>query len=265
MRRAASLLAVIIAGLVSPSLSGLPSAVRASRTPAALTGTVVYVYDGDTIKVRLESGEEKHIRLIGVDSAEPDDVRESVRFSAFLAQRFVHWKLNHRAVRLTLDAHPTDAYGRLLAYAWTDEPMMFNETLLREGYARAYLKYPFDEALMKGFREAEADARLAEKGLWRKAPLPVIGPEEAREHLGKVVTVCYRCGRVSNRGRFRIMPSAAGGFEAVISRDVLEAFPGSLDFQNRVIEVSGFIEEFEGRPQIMIGVPLQVRAADSGP
>jgi len=260
MRRAASLLVVVLAGLLCPVSSSELPAPKAAKPSGALSGTAVYVYDGDTIKVRLASGEDIHVRLIGVDSPELDDAAEGVRFSAFLAQRYVRWKLFGRSVRLTRDAQPTDAYGRLLAYVWTDEPLMFNEILLREGYARAYLKYPFDEARMRLFRADEAGARLAGKGMWRTQPLPVVGPEAAWRRLGEVAAVRYLCRRTFNRGRFRILPSTAGGFEAVIPRDVLEALPDSLDFQNRVIEVSGFLEGHEGRPQIMVGVPLQIRA-----
>jgi micrococcal nuclease len=228
------------------------------------TGVVAYVYDGDTIKVRLDSGEGKSVRLIGVDSPELDDARETVRMSAFLAQRFVHAGLFGRTIQLTHDGQATDAYGRLLAYVWTGDTL-FNETLLREGYARAYLKYAFDAARMQAFREAEAAARLGQKGLWRKDPPPVVGASEARRRMGQVVTVRFPCTKAFNRGRFHVLaPAESGEFEAVIARDVLSSFPGSLDFIGRTLEVTGFIEEFAGRPQIMIGVPLQVRAADSG-
>jgi micrococcal nuclease len=249
-----ALACLLLPGTVQPVASPL-----SPPEPESLTGTVGYVYDGDTIRVRLDSGEEKSIRLIGVDSPELDDVHESVRFSAFLAQRFVYSRLYHRTVQLTRDRETTDAYGRLLAFVWTDGTM-FNDTLVREGYARAYLKYPFDASLMQAFREAEAEARLAEKGLWRKSPVPVIGAAEARKRLGQVVTVRYRCARAFNRGRFHVLASAEdGGFEAVVARDVLSSFPGALDFAGRTLEITGFVEKFAGRPQIMIGVPLQVR------
>jgi micrococcal nuclease len=260
MKRARVLAALALACLLLPGSVRPAAFPLSSSEPESLTGTVSYVYDGDTIKVRLDSGEEKSVRLIGVDSPELDDVHESVRLSAFLAQRFVHSRLYLRTVRLTRDRETTDAFGRLLAYVWTDGTM-FNGTLLREGYAKAYLKYPFDASLMRAFREAEAEARLAGKGLWRKSPVPVIGAAEARERIGQVVTVRYRCARAFNRGRFHVLsPAEDDGFEAVVAREVLSSFPGSLDFAGRMLEVTGFVEEFAGRPQIMIGVPLQVRA-----
>jgi micrococcal nuclease len=241
-----------------------PAAARESPQPAdVLTGIVTYIYDGDTIKVRLDGGEEKKVRLIGVDAPEYDDPREDLRLSAFLARRFAAWKLNQKPVRLVRDKEKEDVYGRLLAYVWTDDRTMFNEVLVREGYASAYLKFPFDEAIKKRLREAEAEARQAEKGLWRVKPWPVVGPTEARGRMGQVVTVRFRCVRSFKRGRFRVLVPDEGEFEAVIPTDVFVALPGSIDFERQVLEVAGLIEEYKARPQIMIGLPVQVKIVDS--
>jgi micrococcal nuclease len=223
---------------------------------------VTYVYDGDTVKVHLDSGEERRVRLIGVDAPEYNAPQESARLSAFLARRFTYSKLYQRPVRLTLDQQETDVYGRLLAYVWTDDRTLFNEVLVGEGYAYAYLKYPFDEAFRKRFQDAEAKARDEEKGLWRKEPYPIVGAAEAGRSLGRVVTVRFRCVRAFDRSRYRILAAAEGGFEAVVPLDVLTTFPGSLEFENRALDVTGLVEEFRGRPQIMIGLPTQVRVAD---
>jgi micrococcal nuclease len=238
---------------------------RQTPQPAgSLAGTVTYVYDGDTVKIRLDSGEETKVRLIGVDAPEYDAPQESARLSAFLARRFAYSRLYQKPVRLTLDEQKTDVYGRLLAYIWTDDRTMFNEILIREGYASAYLKFPFDEAIEKRLREAEAEARRAERGLWRVKPWPVVGPADARGRLGQVVTVRFHCVRCFKRGQFRVLAPDEGEFEAVIPTDVMVALPGSLDFERRVLEVTGLIEEFKARPQIMIGLPLQVKIVGSG-
>jgi micrococcal nuclease len=237
---------------------------RAPRPSDSLAGIVTYVYDGDTIKVRLDSGEEKKVRLIGVDSPEYNDPQEKVRLSAFLAHRFVYSRLYQKPVRLTWGQQDLDVYGRLLAYVWTDERTMFNETLVREGYARAYLKYPFDEVWERRFREVESEARQAERGLWRRKPYDIIGAAEAGGHVGGVVTVRFRCVRIFDRSRFHVLVPAEGKFEAVVPLDVLASFPGSLDFENREMEVTGLVEEYEGRPQIMIGIPIQIRIGGSG-
>jgi micrococcal nuclease len=231
----------------------------APQVPAALTGTVTFVYDGDTIRVRLDSGGEKKVRLIGVDAPEFDDPQESVRLSAFLARRFAFSKLNQKPVRLTADREKEDAYGRLLAYVWTDGAAMFNEVLVREGFATAYLKFPFDEAVKTRLREAEAEARRAGRGLWAAGPRPVVGAGEARGRVGQVVTVRFRCVRTFERARFRVLVPSEGEFEAVVPVDVLASFPGSLDFEKKIMEVTGLVEEYKGRPQVVIGLPVQVK------
>ncbi len=246
------------------ALAAAASPLPAPQDPAALSGTVTYVYDGDTIRVRLDAGGEKKVRLIGVDAAEFDDTQESARLSAFLARRFVHAMLDQKPVRLTTDKEKEDVYGRLLAYVWTDGPTLFNEVLVREGFARAYLKFPFDEAVKARLREAEAEARRAERGLWAVKPYPVVGPAEAGSRLGKVVTVRFRCVRTFERSRYRVLVPSEGDFEAVVPVDVLASFPGSLDFEKKDMEVTGLVEEYKGRPQIVIGLPAQVKVLIPG-
>jgi micrococcal nuclease len=256
---------ILVAGAVLwPGFLRPAAGRRAPRPFETLTGTVVFVYDGDTIKVRLDSGGEKRVRLIGVDAPESDDPKEDVRLSAFLARRFASSKLYQKPVRLALDREKEDAYGRLLAFVATDEGTSFNETLVREGFASAYLKYPFDEARKQRLREAEAEAKQAKRGLWRVEPWPVVGPGDARSRLGQVVTVRFHCLRSFKRGRFRVLVPDEGDFETVIPQDVVVTLPGPLDFEKRLVEVTGLIEEFKGRPQIMIGLPAQVRIVDAG-
>ncbi len=233
---------------------------QAAPTSAALTAYVTYIYDGDTIKVRVEAGGEKRVRLIGVDSPELNDPRETNRLWAFLGRRFASTALYQKTVRLTRDREEVDAYGRLLAYVWTGVGTMFNEALVREGYARAYLKYPFDEAVKARLRAAEDEARRAGRGLWRDKPFDVVGPGEARARLGQVVTVRFLCVRLFVRGRFEVLVPSAGDFEAVVPRDVLATFPGPLDYEGRTMDVTGLVEEFKGRPQVVIGLSAQVRA-----
>ena len=260
------LVVAFFAGLpvVPAAASSRPAAAaapRETRPSDEMAGTVVQISDGDTIRVRLDSGGEKKVRLIGVDAPESDDPRESVRLSACLAKRFASSKLYQKRVRLVGGPEKQDVYGRLLAFVWTDDRTMFNETLVRQGYASAYLRFPFDEAVKRRLTDAEAEARREKRGLWRVEPWPIVGPAEARRRMGEVATVRFRCVRTFDRSRFIVLVPDAGDFEAVIPRDVLIALPGSLDFEGRTLEVTGLVEEFKGRPQIMIGIPLQIKIA----
>jgi micrococcal nuclease len=251
---AAALLAaaVLVRPFPSPSIA-------AQET---LRGTVSVVYDGDTLRVRLAGQKDERVRLIGVDSPELDDARERVRLMAFLAKRFTFFRLYDTTVELLPGPEKRDIYGRLLAYIRTESGEMFNETLVREGYAYAYLKFPFDEAWRNRLKDAENAARRSGKGLWQREPYPVVGAADAGRRLGEIVTVRFRCLRSFKRGSYRILEAEGAAFDAVIPFDVIKAFPGSLDFSGRTLEATGLIELYKERPQIQIGVPVQLKRID---
>jgi len=237
-----------------------PAAIGPAKEP--LRGIVVTVHDGDTVRVRLDGGPEETVRLIGVDSQELDDAREAVRLMAFLAKRFAFGRLYRAKVTLLPGPEARDSYGRLLAFVRTADGDLFNVTLVREGYAFAFLKFPFDEALRKELKAAEAEARQAGRGLWRKEPYLVIGAEEADQHVAEVLTVRFRCLRSFKRGGFRLLEAGGTDFDAAIPLDVFRSLPGPLDFEGRTLEATGFVELYKGRPQIMIGLPVQLKRID---
>jgi len=251
---AAALLVALIAVRPAPAAPG--------RAKESLRGTVVTVHDGDTVRVRLDGGPEETVRLIGVDSQELDDAREAVRLMAFLAKRFAFGRLYRAKVTLLPGPETRDSYGRLLAFVRTADGDLFNATLVREGYAFAFLKFPFDEALRKELKAAEAEARQAGRGLWRKEPYPVITAAEAARFVGGIFTVKFRCLRSFKRGGFHLLEADGAAFDAAIPLSVYRSLPGSLDFEGRTIEATGIIELYKGRPQIMIGVPVQLRSAE---
>ncbi len=60
-----------------------------------------------------------------------------------------------------------DRYGRTLAYLWLADGSCFNRELLRQGYARAYTRFPFQ--YRAEYLADEATARHAGRGLWAQA------------------------------------------------------------------------------------------------
>ena len=66
---------------------------------------------------------------------------------------------------LEFDAERKDDYGRLLAYAYLTDGTMFNETLLREGYAQVAI-FPPNTRYLERFEEAQEEAREARRGIW---------------------------------------------------------------------------------------------------
>jgi len=243
-------------GLIVNLAAGLPAS---SRLRSSDTGTVVRVADGDTVTLRFPGRVERRVRLIGVDAPEMDDPREDVAYRAFLSKRFAFHHLYLREVRLTYDFSPQDEHGRILAYLWLSEGELFNELIIREGFAAAFLKYPFRKDYQVGFRAAEALARKEDRGFWRREEPVLIPVSEVRSRLGRLASVRFRCARVSQKRAFVSLESEDGLFEAVISSDRLGSFPGAEAGAGKEFIVTGFLEEFKGRPQVMLAFSRQLR------
>ncbi len=68
-------------------------------------------------------------------------------------------------VYLRFGDEETDKYGRMLAYIFRAPDGMFvNLELVRQGYGRAYIRYPFEH--MELFQAYETRAMESRKGLW---------------------------------------------------------------------------------------------------
>ena len=221
-------------------------------------GRVVVVYDGDTVEVRFPEGNERKVRLIGIDSPEMDDPREDVRFMAFMAKRFAFLKLYRKNVHLAYDWEFEDQYGRLLAYLTTDDGVLFNELILKEGFAFAYRKFPFREDLMERFKAAVKEAQRTGKGLWRKGRPPEVPASRARAYLGELVSVRMTCSGFEERRSFIVLHSHEGGFEALVPKESSAAFPGLKELTGKTIIVSGLVEEFDNAVQILLYLPRQI-------
>jgi micrococcal nuclease len=96
--------------------------------------SVVQTTDGDTVKIAPEVQGEDRVRLIGVDTPETNPERGPKPYGEE-AILFTRESIQDRDVTLEFDAGREDDYGRLLAYVRLPDGTMFNETLLREGWA----------------------------------------------------------------------------------------------------------------------------------
>lgn len=228
---------------------------RGSSFPES--GLVTVVYDGDTIKVRFKNEHERKVRLIGIDTPEIEDSREEVRFRAHMAKRFAFFYLYRKRIKLSYDWEIEDKYGRLLAYIWTENEGLFNKFILSEGFAVVFLNFPF--RYRKEFIEAEREARRLEKGLWKNGPYPSISMREARNHIGKILTVKYTCTRVRTKGKFVFLHSSGEEFSTLIPRENTSLFPGLNSFRGKVLFVTGFLEEYKGKSQIIAFFPKQIK------
>lgn len=134
-------------------------------TPAG-SYRVVKVVDGDTITID-KDGAHQSVRLIGVDTPETVDPRRPVQCFGEEATRAMRSLVAERIVRIETDASQGeyDTYGRLLAYIFTPDGTLVNQYLIYEGFGHEYT-FQLPYARQADFRAAEADARLAQKGLW---------------------------------------------------------------------------------------------------
>ena len=146
----------------------------ALATPPTLTGKVLWVYDGDTIKVE-NIGK---VRLIGIDTPEKE---ASERDRYYLKQGISEHRLRQLAnegllfmiraakgktVTLATDHETEDRHGRLLAYVYLENGDLLNQLLIEKGLAAVYRK--FDFRLKEKFLGAEISARKNKIGLWEK-------------------------------------------------------------------------------------------------
>jgi micrococcal nuclease len=224
-------------------------------------GRVGVVYDGDTIKVRFDDGQEWRVRLIGIDAPEIGDVREDMKFKAEMSKKFTFYHLYRKKIRLSYESELFDSYGRILAYIWTDEKDLFNRFIISEGFASAYANFRF--SYREEFREIEKEARKQEKGYWKHGNYTRIRAEEIKSHIGQIVTLEYRCVSVRLKGKFYYLNSEDGEFSVLIPKENLSLFPLPQFYREKVLSVTGFLEEYKGKPQIMAFFPSQVEMKEN--
>lgn len=132
------------------------------------TVTVDRVVDGDTIEISPAINGKEDVRLIGVDTPETVDPGEPVQPFGPQASRFTKRQLEGKRVTLEFGQERVDQFDRLLAYVRLNNTI-FNETLLRQGYAQLYTVAPNDK-YEDSFRQAQQQARSADRGLWGLPP-----------------------------------------------------------------------------------------------
>jgi micrococcal nuclease len=142
-RRVRSLPVVFIlfmVGAFAISVSGDLATAAYAQQPET-SATVTRVVDGDTIEISPAIGGIEDVRLIGVDTPETVDPSTPVQPYGPQASNFTKAQLEGKRVALEFDEVREDQYGRLLAYIHVGG-QLFNETLLRQGYAQLYIVPP---------------------------------------------------------------------------------------------------------------------------
>lgn len=136
---------------------------------------VTRIVDGDTFEI--ESGEK--VRLIGIDTPEKfesnklnndsqisEKGKKVIKKLGELSSLYSKKELLNFNIKLVPDSTNSDKdrYGRLLRYVFINDTILFNLQIIKDGYAYAYIKYPF--IYMEQFMEAQRVARENKIGLW---------------------------------------------------------------------------------------------------
>ena len=134
-----------------------PLACAPQHLPPPRPGCVVRrVADGDTFYCQ----DGRKVRLIGVDSPE----LQQHPFGEQARQALVQLIPPGTAVELQPDVAPTDRYGRVLAYVWSDSKLV-NEAMVRNGWAVLYTVPP-NVKYADRLEGAQKEARARRTGLW---------------------------------------------------------------------------------------------------
>ncbi len=137
---------------------------------------VVRVVDGDTMDIDLPdltTGKDTtRLRLWGVDTPEIAHGGTHTMHFGPEATAFAKKTLLGRSVHIVLSPEKTRGkYGRLLTYIYDERGgTMFNESLLRQGFAYADSRFP--HLYKRDFAAIEKRARRERVGLWESVELP---------------------------------------------------------------------------------------------
>lgn len=119
------------------------------------------IFDGDTVAAFVD-GQLQKIRLIGIDAPEMEQ-----RPWGGKAKECIEALIRTTATKVSLeyDLERRDKYGRILAYAWTQDGKMLNEELLRQGCAVLFTVPP-NVKYAGRLRFAQKKARDLKAGIW---------------------------------------------------------------------------------------------------
>lgn len=242
----------------------LLSPFEARSEEGVIYSRVTRVVDGDT--VRLEHGET--VRYIGIDTPEVGEP-----FYKEAGERNRALVLNKRVKAVICRSQPRDRYSRLLAWVWVDGTLV-NKALLQEGLASTLVIPPCGLEMRSEFEAAENSARTKRLGIWSlksaqpKALRPasrVYSTDKIGDHPGEYAAVKGKVLSVKKgaSATFLNFGPPKKGFTAVIFARSYAGFKRrSIDtasFTGRVVEITGTVSLYKGRPQMIVTSPDQIR------
>lgn len=160
------LLTPLLAGCAAQDDGGGPLA-SAAQLGDRERARVVWVIDGDTVKVRLDAGGRRTVRVLGIDTPESRKPGTPVECGARQADRaMIRLAPRGREVVLVFDPRDerVDRYGRLLAYLDAGGSDV-GEQLVTDGWAKVYAYRGRRFQRRARYERAAREARRAGRGV----------------------------------------------------------------------------------------------------
>ena len=134
--------------------------IEASPTIKQESIELARIIDGDTVIVKI-NGEEKSVRLIGIDTPEKNECFEKE------ATEKLKTLIENKKIKLEADnsQDDKDKYGRLLRYIYLENGTLVNKKLIEEGAAKEYT-YKIAYKFQAEFKETEKMAKEKKMGIW---------------------------------------------------------------------------------------------------
>lgn len=258
-----SIMRWLVAGVaVLPFLATAATASEACAPGPRSTHGVAHVIDGETLL--LDNGQE--VRLIGALAPGADSLSSDTNDGppARDALEALGALVAGRAVALPNEGRRYDRYGRLLvqAYIGTDAGAVWiQERLIRDGHARAYA-LPGNAACLAALINAESEARIARRGLWRREDYGVRSANDIGGLLGLTGRFALVEGRVAQVSQAQRTTYINFGIDwrrdftaSIASAIVVRSDDGARRLQalaGKAIRVRGWIERRNG-PMIVLG------------
>lgn len=136
--------------------------------PDAALAQVVHVVDGDTADIRLDSGEQLRVRILGIDTPETVKPDTPVQCWGPEASEWARSVLDGAWVTAVSDpvAGDLDRYGRALRYLMLGNGTNYSELAAENGMARSYIYNRQNLTHTDDITDAEDRAHAAGLGLW---------------------------------------------------------------------------------------------------
>jgi DNA/RNA endonuclease YhcR with UshA esterase domain len=96
---------------------------------------------------------------------------------------------------------------------------------------------------------------------------PTYPPEEARKHVGETATIRGMVDGFHQSGKGNIFLNMGGkypnqAFTAFIPSGSAAQFPNAQQYEGRTVAVTGKIQSYKGKPEIVVTSPAQISAQE---